>query len=211
VLIKREVKMLFTIKRFLLQNQSWFWTQLVAIVMGLMLIINPANWKLLTPYSGYLAVAFLVTTLSLNPIKALKPEWHFIKQLNRYRRMLGVASFSCAAVHLICFIIKRGSLKSTLPYLIHPALISVFWIAFPILFVLALTSNNYSVKYLGFKKWQKIHNMVYLAEAGIIIHMIMVDAAIWAVLIFAPLVSLQFTRYYLKKTKIKIQLYRKKT
>lgn len=169
--------------------------------MALVLIVDPGFWKLLTSYSGYAAVGFLVVTLSFTPLKTIWPQLMIITILNRHRRELGVASFFYATIHIACFIIKRGGIMETLPYAIHPALISVVWVAYPIFLILALTSNQYSVKKLGFAKWKKIHKAVYLAEAAIIIHMVLVGQAFWATVIFIPLLILQVINWRDKKRK----------
>jgi DMSO/TMAO reductase YedYZ heme-binding membrane subunit len=66
--------------------------------------------------------------------------------MNLYRREIGVACFSYSVVHLWCFIVKRDSLIETLKFIFYPALISVFLVAFPIFFLLTITSNNASIK-----------------------------------------------------------------
>jgi DMSO/TMAO reductase YedYZ heme-binding membrane subunit len=121
----------------------WFLTQTGPFIMALMLIIDPKNWKVLTSYSGYFAVGFLTTTLALNPLKKLFPRWMLITKLNRYRREFGVAVFSFATIHLICFIIKRGGVMKTLPFALHPAIGPVLLVAYPIFFLLAISSNRY--------------------------------------------------------------------
>lgn len=179
----------------LLKNyQVWFLTQVGAFVMALMLIIDSKNWKVLTSYSGYFAVGFLITTLALNPLKKLFPQWMLITKLNRYRREFGVAAFSFATIHLICFIIKRGSLIKTLPYALHPAIAPVLLVGYPIFFLLAISSNRYSIKKLTFLKWKKLHKTVYYAEGAIILHMILVGQKLWAAILFVPLIFLQFLR-----------------
>jgi sulfoxide reductase heme-binding subunit YedZ len=174
--------------------QVWFLTQVGAFVMALMLIIDSKNWKILTAYSGYFGVGFLITTLALHPLKKLLPQWIFITKLNRHRREFGVAAFSFATIHLICFIIKRGSVMKTLPYALHPAIGPVLLIAYPIFFFLAISSNRYSIKKLTFLKWKKLHKTVYCAEGAIILHMILVGQKLWAAILFMPLVFLQILR-----------------
>lgn len=186
--------MLSTYKSFLKKYQVWFGTHVGALIMGLMLIIDPSYWKLLTPYSGYFAVGFLITVLSLNPLKKLFPKWMLITYLNRHRQEFGVATFFYATIHMACFIIKRGGFMQTLPYVIHPAIAPVLIVAYPIFFLLAISSNQYSVKKLTFLKWKKLHKTVYIAEVAVIIHMILVWQIFWAALLFAPLVILQFIR-----------------
>ena len=172
----------------------WVITQLPALIMALMLVCSPVQWKLLTSYSGYLAVSFLVLTLSLNPLKNLQPQWIWVLKLNRYRRQLGVASFSCALIHFVCFLIKRGSFYKAVPYFLHPAIIPAIGIAFPILLMLAMTSNNYSVKKLSFSKWKQLHKTVYIAEAAVITHMILMGELLFALCFFIPLGILQLLR-----------------
>jgi sulfoxide reductase heme-binding subunit YedZ len=179
------------LSKFYTKNTYWIWPHFFVFVMLGMLILHPAYWELLTPYAGYTAIGFLFVTLALSPIKTLQPQWMLITKLSRHKRELGVAVFSFAAIHVLCFIIKRGGVMETLPYALHPALISVVWISFPIFFLLAITSNQSSVKKMGFLKWKKLHRTVYWAEVGIIIHMIFVGEAIWASIIFLPLVFLQ--------------------
>lgn len=170
--------------------------------MGLMLLINPQNWKVLTSYSGYSSVGFLIAVLSLNPLKKLIPKWLLITYLNRYRRELGVAAFSYATVHFLCFIIKRGGILETLPYAIHPAIAPVLLVAYPIFFLLAISSNQYSIKKLTFLKWKRLHSKVYFAECAIILHMILMGQKLWASVLFIPLLILQFWRKRKESTKV---------
>jgi len=111
----------FIMKKFLTQNIYWIGSHAAAVIMAGMLIIDPGAWKVLTSYSGYTAVGFLVATLLLTPLKTLRPQWMFITKLNRHRRELGVAAFSYAVIHIACFIIKRGGFMNALPYALHPA------------------------------------------------------------------------------------------
>jgi sulfoxide reductase heme-binding subunit YedZ len=170
--------------------------------MGIMLFILPKPWKVLTSYSGYAAVGFLIAVLSLNPLKKLRPQWILITYLNRYRREMGVAAFSFATIHLICFIIKRGGILNTLPYALHPAIGPALLVAYPIFFLLAISSNEYSVKKLTFVKWKKLHKKVYIAEAFIIIHMFLIGQKMWAAILFTPLLILQFARKKIEKKKL---------
>ena len=137
-------------------------------------------------------MGLLVLTLSLNPLQYLFPRSTFLKKINHHRRILGVACFSYAAVHVFCFIIKRGSLAATFRFLLHPALLPGA-IAFIIFLALALTSNNYSVKEMGFLNWKKLHKTVYIAEALIFIHMLFLSPRV-GFLVFIPLVTLQLIR-----------------
>ena len=179
----------------------WILSQSTAAFMMAILLIYPGSWPEIIAYSGYFAVGYLVLTLSLNPLRSVFPRFQWIKKINRYRKELGVACFTHAVVHLAAFLVKRGSISNALPYLAHPALIPVIWIAFPILFVLALTSNQRSVQILSYPKWKRLHNLVYLAEGAVFIHMALVGKWIYALMLFIPLVTFQWLRKKREKNK----------
>lgn len=136
-------------RKFISKYGIWIVTQGPLLPMLLMLGIDPTLWKTLIPYSGYSAVGFLVLVLALNPLKSAFPTFLILKKLNLYPQEFGVACFSYSMIHLLCFIVKRGSLSAVLPYMFHPALIPVFFVALPIFFVLALTSTKYALKKNG--------------------------------------------------------------
>ncbi|CRX38707.1 ferric reductase-like transmembrane domain-containing protein [Estrella lausannensis] len=173
---------------------AWIVTQSTALLMLTILLIHPGSWPEIITYSGYFAVGYLVLTLSLNPLRFLFPRFQWIKNINRYRKELGVACFSHAAVHLTSFLVKRGGLSNALPYLAHPAIIPAIWIAFPLLFALALTSNQKSVQILSYPRWKRLHRKVYWAEAAVFIHMVLVGKWILALMLFIPLLLVQWLR-----------------
>lgn len=192
--------MLGVIKKFFHKYKAWMITHAAVPPLLFLLGYDPNNWKLLTPYSGYFSLAMLALVVSLNPLRKIFPTASFLRTLNLYRQQIGVACFSYAVIHILCFIIKRSDVLETLKYFLHPALIPVVFVAFPIFFLLALTSNKYSLKKLGFLKWKKLHKMVYWAEAAVFLHMLLVGQKLYAFLIFIPLVTLQsFSRKYTKK------------
>lgn len=179
---------------FFKKNILWVLTHFAFVIMAIMLIANPSNWKLLTPYSGFTAVGLLLLILSLNPLRFLFPKLSFLRKLNNYRQEIGIACFSYSLIHVACYIIKKGGFSKVLPYLLHPAIIPGAFIAFPIFLILAITSNKYFLKKLGFVKWKKLHKSVYIAELAIFIHMMLIDQKFYAILLFTPIVILQIIK-----------------
>lgn len=181
--------------KILKDNIAWIITHFPALIMSAALIIDPSNWKPITTYSGYSAVGFLILILALNPIKAF---WKadIILKLNRYRQEIGVAVFSYSLIHLICFAIKRGSFAKMFLFLLHPGLLPVFVVGFPIFMILAITSNRVSKMRMGFVAWKKLHQKVYWAEIAVIIHMIILESEFWAYVLFGPLIALQLARKF---------------
>jgi sulfoxide reductase heme-binding subunit YedZ len=183
--------------------KAWIITHFPAFIMLIYLAID-TNWrKIFFKYSAYIAVVFLIISLALNPLKSLFPTSFFLKELNKYRREFGVTVFSYTLIHILCYIIKKGGLKAALPYIFtKTALIPAVYIALPILLIMTLSSNDISVKKLGYSKWKNIHKNIYLAEIAIFIHMILVEEAFYAFLLFTPLFILQITKI-IKAKKLK--------
>lgn len=188
------VKYLNMKRSSLKQWNAWIVTHIGVGVLAVWLGMRPELYKDIIFYSGYAALFHLVLVLTLNPLKALIETSVFLKKLNHYRREIGVACFSYSLLHLTCFIIKRGSLLETVKFMLHPALITVFFISFPIFFFLTLTSNNWSIKKMGFLKWKKLHNKVYIAELGVLIHLLILGAIKLALGTLIPLLLLQYLR-----------------
>lgn len=118
-------------------------------------------------FTGKAALNTLLITLLISPVaKKFKQG-----QLIRTRRLLGLYSFAWAAIHLTAFAWLDLALEWALlgseiikrPYLVLGA---VVWV---ILFLLAVTSTQAIQRRMG-KKWQQLHNWVYVAAILAPIH-----------------------------------------
>jgi len=174
----------------------WIGIHVPAFVMITTLFVDRNQHATVLIHAGYWAVACLVITLSLNPLIVIfKSTW--LRTINQYRRHLGVASFSYTFIHALCFFIKRIDLdlwQGGWQYFFHPAIAPAFLLAFPILLVLAITSNHFSIKFLSPIRWKKLHKCVYIAEIAIIVHMVLTGYGMQALLLFVPLIILQLIR-----------------
>lgn len=172
----------------------WILTHIAVLIGLFVLICSPVYAKTILVYAGYTSVFFLVLVLALNPLRAWFPASRILRVLNKCRRELGVASFSYALLHMLSYLVKKGSIAKFLKYVFHPAIIPVLFVALPLLLALSLTSNNFSVKKLGYQEWKRLHKRIYIAEIAIFLHMILVGEALYAFLIFIPLFILQYKR-----------------
>ena len=128
----------------------------------------------------------------------VKPFPSRLRWLLRFRRPLGVGTFIYLILHVGFFVLKVGSIpdavKETLTH------IYLVWglIAFILLLSLAVTSNDYSLRKLSFKRWKRLHKLVYLAFVLAGLHNILIEKAdlIQAGLYFAPLLLLLAVRFY---------------
>lgn len=152
---------------------------------------------------GFVACILLATVLSFSPLRVVWPKWGVAQALNRHRRLVGVAVFVYAALHLITHLVYEGGLElAAVPATLKTAVEKPFQltglIAFTILLVLAATSWNAAIKWLGGKLWKNVHRLVYLAAILAVYHQ--ADARklfpMQVVCIFAPLVILEIARIW---------------
>jgi sulfoxide reductase heme-binding subunit YedZ len=127
--------------------------------------------------SGVVSVYLLVISMTVTPLTYLVKKWAWGINLSRWllprRRHFGLGSFYYASLHLVHYIREINDLEN----IFYEALdfeLTIAWIAFLIFTILALTSNNLSVKLLK-TKWKKMHNLVYIAAALTFGHWLLYD------------------------------------
>lgn len=129
-------------------------------------------------FTGRMALKFLLAALLVTPLA------RYAKQplLIRTRRLLGLWCFAWATLHLTSYALLELGIRNlgllgreliTRPYL---TLGIISWI---ILFLLTLTSTQTAQRKLG-KRWQLLHNFVYLVAILVPIHYL------WSVKILSP-------------------------
>ncbi|MCB1110933.1 MAG: ferric reductase-like transmembrane domain-containing protein [Chlamydiia bacterium] len=149
--------------------------------------LGPKPWKTLLVHSGYCTIGLLAFVLILTPLSKFLPKL----RLKRYRRTTGITVFLYASFHLMCVLIKTIQKKGGLPldYFFHPVVYTGLG-AYMILLLLTVTSNDWSVRTLGYIYWKRLHRFVYVAEGLLFIH-IFQKSTLWALVIFIPLVAIQ--------------------
>lgn len=133
-------------------------------------------------YTGTWTFNFLLLTLTISPLRVLTGA-HWILRL---RRMLGLFTFFYGCVHFLSFIgfdhyfdveeIARDVLKR--PF------VTVGFAALAIMLPLALTSNQFSIRRLGGRRWQELHRSVYLVAILATLHyfwLVKIVAILWPV------------------------------
>jgi sulfoxide reductase heme-binding subunit YedZ len=159
--------------------------------------------KYLLHHFGFTACIVLATVLAFTPLRVLWPKWGVAQAVNRHRRLVGVAAFVYAALHLTTHLIYEGGLDvSFLPEIFRAAVKKPFQvtglIAFTILFVLAVTSPNAAIKWLGGKRWKNLHRLAYVAAGLAAYHQaaarkLFPMQVLW---IFVPLALLEIARIW---------------
>lgn len=122
--------------------------------------------------TGEWSVRWLVAVLAVTPLRWVSRGAGWAQWLVRRRRDLGVAAFAYALLHLVVYLER----KSAMPVLIvreaaDPGM-AVGWLAFVLFALLAVTSNDASVRLLK-RGWKALHRWVYPATALVIAHWVM--------------------------------------
>src|SRR5262245_8244516 len=153
----------------------WF---LVVPAMTNQLGANPV--ERLLHVSGEIAIWLLGAVLSLTPLRVLFPRSAIVNALNRHRRYVGVSSCVYALIHFSCHVLYQGDWDDLLQSFTKPFI----WFGLTgltILVVLASTSNNWSVRKLGGKRWKLLHRLAYFAAAVLIFHQSIAGKGHWYV------------------------------
>jgi sulfoxide reductase heme-binding subunit YedZ len=164
--------------------------------------------KFILHHLGFVACLLLAIVLTFSPLRVLFPKWGVAAALNRHRRLVGVSAFAYALLHFIVHVYYQydGTYDGTLEQL-SKELRKPFQLtglaALTILFVLAVTSFNAAVRWLGGKKWKNLHRLVYLAAALVAYHQaaarkIFPLQVVW---IFGPLIVLEIARFMKERSK----------
>jgi sulfoxide reductase heme-binding subunit YedZ len=117
--------------------------------------------------TGTWCLVLLLVTLGVTPFR----RWMNWPDLIRVRRMLGLWTFTYAAIHLLCFwafehdFVWRDVLQDGL----KRPFVSVGLMAFALLLPLALTSNIWAMRILG-PRWKQLHRAIYVIAVLSCIH-----------------------------------------
>jgi sulfoxide reductase heme-binding subunit YedZ len=162
-------------RKFLHTRAAWWWVLCLGLLPLLWLVVltaqdglgaNPAEY--LIRATGDWTLRGLCLGLAITPLR-VQLGW---PELARYRRMLGLLTYLYACLHLACYglfdmgldaqEIARDVLKRPFIWLGVSA-----WL---LLSVMAATSFNRAVRWLGGARWQALHRVVYAVAVVAVLH-----------------------------------------
>lgn len=134
--------------------------------------------------TGRWALRFIAITLAVTPLRRIT-GWN---EAIKYRRMLGLFAFFYATLHLAAFIglDMFFDVSDIVEDIVKHPYITIGMLTWLLLLPLAITSTKGWVRRLGGKRWNRLHQLVYVAAITGTIHYL------WAVKkdTFLPLVYL---------------------
>ena len=143
--------------------------------------------------TGEWAARMIIVALMLTPLAMLTPRLRPLRWLLARRRAFGVAAFLYALLHLYFYLLEMETLANVLAEL---ELLGIWtgWLAFALMFPLALTSNDASMRALK-TRWKKLQRLAYPMAALTLAHWIVVHNSLAEALAqSAPLILLELYR-----------------
>jgi sulfoxide reductase heme-binding subunit YedZ len=118
--------------------------------------------------TGDTSVRLLIVTLAASPATLLFRRAAWAAWLMRHRREFGVASFAYALLHTLVYVGRKADFDLIVSEGSNPGLLAG-WVALALMLILAVTSNNISVRLLK-TAWKRLHLLVYPATALTLAH-----------------------------------------
>lgn len=152
----------------------WVWYAVLALpFIGLVWALfqdalgaNPA--EALSRASGDWTLRLLCLVLAISPLRYVLRA----PALLRFRRSTGVACFVYGVLHLLCYVWfdQNFEINEMAKDLVKRPFIWLGMLGFVFMLPLALTSFNAAVRWLGGKRWQQLHRLVYVLPVFALLH-----------------------------------------
>ena len=145
--------------------------------------------EVITHSTGDWTLIFLLVTLSVTPLRKLTGHLWLI----RFRRMFGLFSFFYVTLHFFTYIWldKFFDVHEMLKDIAKRRFITVGFTGFVLLIPLAITSTSGWIRRLGGRRWNRLHQLIYLtAIAGVIHYYWLVKADVRKPLQYAAVLAL---------------------
>ncbi len=164
------------------------------------MLADPA--KYLLHHMGFVACVVLAVVLTFTPLRVLWPKSKLALALNRHRRLVGVAAFFYALLHVSFHVIHEGGLATFVKDVEKPFILSGLT-AFVILLALTVTSPHRVLRWMGAINWKRLHRLAYIAAGLAAYHQaaarkIFPMQVLW---IFVPLALLEIARIWRQRAK----------
>jgi sulfoxide reductase heme-binding subunit YedZ len=143
--------------------------------------------KELNHQTGFTALCYFLLNLWIGIVGSFsKNKKGFLLFLFKQRRYLGVLTFLILVGHLFFYLALEAFDLQALWQIIEKTYLIFGMTAFLGIALLAATSNDWSLKKLGGRKWRQLHRIVYPVAGLITVHIFLIEKA--DLILFASLV-----------------------
>ena len=113
----------------------------------------------------------LIATLAVSGLRRILPKSPVSRWFMLRRRDLGLITFAYATAHVLAYLVFKSDLALIASEALEMGL-TTGWVAGLILVLLAITSNDRSVRRLG-RRWRTLHRTVHVAAVLTFAHWVL--------------------------------------
>lgn len=127
---------------------------------------NPLEW--MTRNTGSWAIYILLLTLAITPLRRIS-GWNW---LQKFRRMLGLYAFFYASLHLTMYIWFDHFFEweTIWPDIIKRPFVLAGMVSWGTMLALAISSPQAVLRWMGGKRWQRLHQLMYVLVPVAVLH-----------------------------------------
>lgn len=132
--------------------------------------------KNLNHKAGEVALYYVLLNLLIGILIGFKVKFPIkLRFLLLQRRYLGVLSFFILVFHVFLYFAMESFEPKAIEQLLTKDYLIFGGLAFFILLIMALTSNDFSVRKLTNRIWKRLHRFVYLASFFFMAHILLIE------------------------------------
>ncbi len=122
----------------------------------------------ITLSTGHWTLYLLLITLAISPLRKIT----HLNWLIRFRRLVGLFAFFYGCLHLMTYLWfdKFFDVHEIVKDIYKRPFITAGMTAWLLMFPLALTSTDTSIRKLGGKRWQMLHRLIYASAIAGVVH-----------------------------------------
>lgn len=163
--------------KWIIRAAIWIWPAYwIAQIFWGDLGASPAQE--LTHKLGHVVLTLLTINLILGALLDFKkPSPMWIRTWITERRFWGVTSFLILTVHVFFYFVNEGFEAKAFEQIYTKTYLIFASLSFLILLTMAITSNNFSIRKFGGRRWKNIHRFIYLAQVLLFGHILLIEKA----------------------------------
>jgi len=145
----------------------------------------------ITHFTGDWTIYFLLTTLTITPLRKLVPPLNLI----RFRRMFGLFAFFYACLHFSTYLVLDHffDFARIVDDIAERPFVTVGFTGFVLLIPLAITSTAGMIRRLGGRRWNLLHRLIYVtAVCGVIHYYWLVKSDVRLPLLYGGILAILF-------------------